>query len=142
MEGHIKEGYNKQRAQERTTWSSRHRSTDLVTLFWMSYSVLPLWEHLGLTNVLTSFPGDSVVKNTPAHAGDARDMGLILESGRSSGGGNGNPCQYSCQDNPMARGAWWAQSMESQRAGCDLEVEYPGMHACKLLAVPCGTSVP
>ena len=88
------------------------------------------------------FPGGLVVKNLPANAGDARDMGLILESGRSSGGGNGNPCQYSCQDNPMARGAWWAQSMESQRAGCDLEVEYPGMHACKLLAVPCGTSVP
>ena len=107
MEGHIKEGYNKQRAQERTTWSSRHRSTDLVTLFWMSYSVLPLWEHLGLTYVLTSFPGDSVVKNTPAHAGDARDMGLIPGSGISPGERNGNPLQYSCLENPTDRGNWW-----------------------------------
>ena len=35
-------------------------------------------------------------------------MGLIPGSGRSSGGGSGNPFQYSCQDNPMDRGAWWA----------------------------------
>ena len=101
MEGHIKKGYNKQRAQEMTTWSSRHRSTDLVTLFWMSYSVLPLWEHLGLTNVLTSFPGDSVVKNTPAHAGDARDMGLIPGLGRSPGEGKGYSHHYSGLENSM-----------------------------------------
>ena len=49
-----------------------------------------------------------VVKNLPANAGDARDMGLILGSGRSSGGGQGNPLQYSCLENPMDRGAWWA----------------------------------
>ena len=117
MEGHIKEGYNKQRAQERTTWSSRHRSTDLVTLFWMSYSVLPLWEHLGLTNVLTSFPGDSVVKNTPAHAGDARDMGLILELGRSPGGGNGKLLQHSCLKSLTKPGK--LQFMGSQRVRHD-----------------------
>ena len=35
-------------------------------------------------------------------------MGLIPGSGRSPGGGNGNPLQYSCQENPVARGAWWA----------------------------------
>ena len=47
-----------------------------------------------------------VVKNPPANAGDTRDTGLILESGRSPGGGNGNPLQYSCLENPMDRGAW------------------------------------
>jgi len=36
------------------------------------------------------------------------DMGLIPGSGRSSGEGNGNPLQYSCLENPMDRGAWWA----------------------------------
>ena len=51
------------------------------------------------------FPGCSVVKNLPANAEDA---GSIPGSGRSPGGGNGNPLQYSCQDNPMDRGAWWA----------------------------------
>ena len=47
-----------------------------------------------------------VVKNLPANAGDIRDMGLIPGSGRSPGEGNGNPLQYSCQENSVDRGAW------------------------------------
>ena len=54
------------------------------------------------------FPGGSVVKNLPATAGDAEDLGSIPGSGRSSEGGNGNPLQYSCLENTMDRGAWWA----------------------------------
>ena len=46
-----------------------------------------------------------VVKNPPANAGDVRDAHLILGSGRSPGGGCGNPLQYSCLENPMGRGA-------------------------------------
>ena len=53
------------------------------------------------------FPGGSAVKNLPANAGDARDTGSIPKSGRSPGGGNGKPLQYSCLENPMDRGAWW-----------------------------------
>ena len=49
-----------------------------------------------------------VVKITPARAGDVRDVGSIPGSGRSPGGGHGNPLQYSCLENPMDRGAWWA----------------------------------
>ena len=49
-----------------------------------------------------------VVKNPPANAGDMRDVGLIPGSGRSSGGGHGNPLQYSCLENPMVRATWWA----------------------------------
>ena len=49
-----------------------------------------------------------LVKNLPANAGDARDVGLILGSERSTGEGNGNPLQYSCLENSMDRGAWWA----------------------------------
>ena len=41
-----------------------------------------------------------MVKNPPANAGDARDLGLIPESGRSPAGGHGNPLQYSCLENP------------------------------------------
>ena len=48
------------------------------------------------------------VKNLPANAGDAGDSGSIPGPGRSPEGGNGNPLQYSCLDNPMDRGAWWA----------------------------------
>ena len=47
-----------------------------------------------------------MVKNLPANAGDIRNVGLIPGSGRSPGGGNGNPLQYSCLENPMDRGAW------------------------------------
>ena len=48
------------------------------------------------------------VKNLPANAGDIRGMGSILELGRSPKGGLGNPFQYSCPENPMNRGGWWA----------------------------------
>ena len=47
-----------------------------------------------------------MVKNPPANAGDAGHTGLIPGSGGSLGGGNGNPLQYSCLENPMDRGAW------------------------------------
>ena len=53
------------------------------------------------------FPGGSVVKNPSANAGDTRDAGSVSGSGRSPGGGYGNPLQYSCLENPMDRGAWW-----------------------------------
>ena len=54
------------------------------------------------------FPGGSKVKNLPANAGATGDLGSIAGSGRSPGGGNGNPLQYSCLENPMDRGAWLA----------------------------------
>ena len=54
------------------------------------------------------FPGGSVVKDPPANAGDIRDAGSIPGSGRSPGGRNGNPLQYSCLKNPKDGGAWWA----------------------------------
>ena len=47
-------------------------------------------------------------KNPPANAGDVRDMDLIPGLGSSPGGGHDNPLQYSCLENPMDRGAWWA----------------------------------
>ena len=49
-----------------------------------------------------------VLKNLPASARDIRDVALISGSVRSNGEGNGNPLQYSCQENPIDRGAWWA----------------------------------
>ena len=49
-----------------------------------------------------------VIKNPPANARNIRDMGLIPGSGRSLGGGHDNQLQYSCLENPMDRGVWWA----------------------------------
>ena len=49
-----------------------------------------------------------MVQSLLASAGDVRDAGSIPGSGRSPGGGHGNPLQYSCLKNPMDRGAWGA----------------------------------
>ena len=66
------------------------------------------------------FPVDSVVKNLPENAGDARDMSLIPRLGRYPGEGDGNPLQYSCLESSMNRRAWQAiESMGSQRPGHD-----------------------
>ena len=54
------------------------------------------------------FPGGAVVKYLPAKAGDTGDPGLIPDLGRIPRGGNVNPLQYSCFENSMDRGAWWA----------------------------------
>ena len=54
---------------------------------------------------IRGFPGDPVVKNLLGNAGDA---GLVPGSGRSPGEGNGNLIQYSCLENPMDGGGWWA----------------------------------
>ena len=53
----------------------------------------------------TDFPGGSVVKNTPANAGDT---GSIPELGGFPLEGNANPLWYSCLETPMDRGSWWA----------------------------------
>ena len=57
---------------------------------------------------LFNFPGDTRVKNLPANSGDTGDVDLNPGSGRSTGEGNDNPFWYSCLENPMDRGAWWA----------------------------------
>ena len=53
-----------------------------------------------------SFPDGPVVNSPPAYAGDS---GSIPGSGRSPGVGNGNPLQYSCLENSLNRGTWWAR---------------------------------
>ena len=54
------------------------------------------------------FPGGAAGKNSPANAGDTRDAGSIPGLGRCPGGGNGSLRKYSCLENPMGRGTWWA----------------------------------
>ena len=69
------------------------------------------------------FPGVSqvapMVKTLPASAGDIRKMGSISRSGRSPGGGHGNPLQYPCLENHMDRGAWQAVVHRVQRVRYD-----------------------
>ena len=72
-------------------------------------------------NVKGGLAGGSVVKNTPANAGDT---GSIPGSERPPGEGNGKPLLYSCLENPMDRGAWQATAHGvSERFGHDLATE-------------------
>ena len=70
-------------------------------------------------NVKCVFPGGTNVKNLLANAADARDTGSIPGSGRFPEGGYGNPRQYSCLENSMDRGAWWATVHGLQRVRHD-----------------------
>ena len=84
------------------------------------------------------------VKNPPANTGDP---GSIPGSGRSPGGGNGSPLQYSCLENPMDRGAWWAtvhgvaelDTLCKFRAGTELASKARAQRLLGLLPAP-GTS--
>ena len=67
-----------------------------------------------------------MVKNPPANAGNTGDMGSIPESGRSPGGGNGNPLWYSYMGNPTDRGVWQATASR----GVSKSQTQLRMHAC------------
>ena len=74
---------------------------------------------MSLSRGFEGFPVALVVKYAPTNEGDVRDAGSIPGSGRSPGGGPGNPFQYSCLENPMNRGAWWTTVTGLQRFGQD-----------------------
>ena len=65
-----------------------------------------IYKFFSLIFMTKFFPGGSAVKESAYSAGD---MGLIPVLGRAPKGGNGNPLRYSCLENPMDRGAWWAK---------------------------------
>ena len=70
-----------------------------------------------------------MVKNPPAKSGDERDLGSDSGSGRSPGGGHGNPLQYSCLENPVDREVWWAAVHRVAQSRTRLK-HLPCMHAC------------
>ena len=76
-----------------------------------------------------SFLDDSVVKNLLANGGATGDSDLLSESGRSPGGGNGNPLPHSCWDNLMDRGAWQA-TVGLQRVGLGLALTHTETKGC------------
>ena len=73
-----------------------------------------------------------MVKNLPANAGD---MGSVPGSGRSPGGGNGNPLQYSYLENPMDRGAWQATVHRVPKNQTQLKQSSTHMHCIPCYAV-------
>ena len=73
-----------------------------------------------------------VVKNLPANAGDIRDVGLILELGRSPGRGHGNLLQYSCLEDPLDRGAWRATVYRVAKSWTQLEQHGTHIYCCSV----------
>ena len=90
----------------------------------------PTVSNHGLRN--QGFPVALVVKNLPADAGDIRDAGLIPGSGRSPGGGHGNPLQDSCLGNPLDRGPWRASVQRVTRSRTRLSTQVPGIRGAAL----------
>ena len=62
------------------------------------------------------FPGGAAVKSLPTNAGEAGDAGSNPRWGRSPGKGNGSSLQYSCLENSMDKGAWWATVHEDAKS--------------------------
>ena len=77
----------------------------IILLFISVFSVFGMLKVLAAYILFLEFQVALVVKNTLAWTEDLKDMGLILGSGRSPGGRNVNPLQYSCLENPMDKGA-------------------------------------
>src|SRR5574337_514196 len=73
--------------------------------------------------MIPGFPGGTPQKNLPANPGDTRTAGSIPGWGRSPGEGNGNPLQYSCLENPVDGGDWWAAVHGVSRVGHDIETK-------------------
>ena len=71
-----------------------------------------------------------MVKSPPANAGELREMGLILESGRSPGGRHGNLLQYSCLESPTDRRAW--QATVHRVAQSETQLKRLSTHACNV----------
>ena len=97
----------------------------LISGYWISFLML----YSGAFQVAL------VVKNPPANAGDMRDVDLIPQSGRSSGGGRGNSLQYSCLGNSMDRGAWWFKVHRVVKSHTQLK--RLSMHTCYIVGSCC-----
>ena len=92
------------------------------------YSPLKRMEIITFKRRDIGFPNGSVVKILPASAGDVGDASLIPGLGRSLGGGNGNLLQYSCLENSMNRGAWWATVHGITKVGHDWATKHTHTH--------------
>ena len=90
---------------DREPWWGYRPQSRRVRHNWSDLACMHVHIYLNKSIPASCFPGDSEVKVSACNVGD---LSSIPGSGRSPGGGKGNPLQYSCLENPMDRGAWWA----------------------------------
>ena len=104
------------------TSDPRHEHWTCKLIHWCTGSIFQM------SFVYPGFPGGASVKSLPANARDARDTGSTPGSGRSPGGEDGNPLQYSCLENPMDWGAW--QATAHRVAKSQTWLKWLRMHTC------------
>ena len=104
--------------------NSTENSAQCYVAAWIGREFREEWIHVWASQV------EPVVKNPPANAEDETDVGSIPGSDRSPGGGHGNPPQYSCLENPMDRGAWWATVYEVAKSRRQLSKETTTFTTC------------
>ena len=93
--------------------------SNFMTKYRNSVSCLVPWHSNLLSNIISVVA--LVVKNPPANVGDIRDADSVPGLGRSSGGGHGNPLQYSCLENPVNRGSWRSTILRVRRSQTQLK---------------------
>ena len=82
-------------------------------------------------DIRKDFPGGSVGKESACNTGDAGRCKFNPGSGRSPGGWQGKPIQYSCLENPMDRGAWWATGHRITKNQTQLKRLSPHTHSVR-----------
>ena len=80
---------------------------------------------------MVGFPGGSSGREPACQCRKLRDAGLIPWLGRSPGEGNGYPLQYSCLENPMNRGAWWATVFAVTRSWIHLVIQQEQLYTSR-----------
>ena len=122
----------------RCIWVHRHCSGKVhntcgIQVCFYCLCIHRIFFHENIHNVLTECRASAGVKNPPANTGDRRHEGSIPGSGRSPGEGNGNQLQYSCLENFMDRGAWWATVHGVTRSWTHLS-DWECMHALTFIS--------
>ena len=102
--------------------------SSFMTKYRNSVLCLLPWHSSLLSNIISVVA--LVVKNPPVNVGDIRDADSVPGWGRSSGGGHSNPLQYSCLENPMNRGSWWATVLKVRKSQTWLKRQHTSKH-CK-----------
>ena len=105
--------------------------------FFLKHLIISFWIMLWYPS--TGSPHGTSSKEPTCSAGDTRDSALIPGLGRFPGGGNGNPLRYSCLQNLMDRGAWWA--IVHRVAKSWTQLKRLSMHACKGLEESVGVTL-
>ena len=105
----------------------------ITLLHWELWNLWCRYKYWKSSQMQCNIKHGAVVKNPSANAGDARDVCLIPALRRSPKVWNGNPLQYSCLENSMDGGSWWATVHEITRSQTQLNTHNQNYFAIQML---------